>query len=141
VALEPEPQKWSHLLMDKNFGGIAVVHTEADILSDPTLALEDVDMTLDTWAVKYIRTVELFEKSSRIDITHAYQKARWSGLLEGAIASTSRKVLADMLTPFLADSFQDKLRDSRFAVLPAEYIQQWAVSFGNAEPEYTGGYK
>jgi hypothetical protein len=46
-----------------------------------------------------------------------------------------------MLTPLLADSFQDKLRDSRFAVLPAEYIQQWAVSLGNAEPEYTGGYK
>jgi hypothetical protein len=34
--------------MDKNFGGIAVVHTETHILSDPTLALEDVDMTLDT---------------------------------------------------------------------------------------------
>jgi|TARA_B110000902_G_scaffold266733_1_gene355825 hypothetical protein len=94
-ALEPEPQKWSHLPMDKNFGGIAVVHTEADILSDPTLALEDVDMTLDTWAAKYIRTFELFEKSSRIDITQAYQKARWSGLLDGAIASTSREGLAD----------------------------------------------
>lgn len=76
--------------MDKNFGGIAVVHTETHILSDPTLALEDVDMTLDTWAVKYIRTFELFEKSSRIDINQAYQKALWSGLLEGAIASTSR---------------------------------------------------
>jgi hypothetical protein len=47
-TFESEPQKWSHLSMDKNFGGIAVVHTETHILSDPTLALEDVDMTLDT---------------------------------------------------------------------------------------------
>jgi hypothetical protein len=95
VALEPEPQKWSHLPMDRNFGGIAFVQTKADVLNDPTLALEDVDMTLDTWAAKYIRTFELFEKSSRIDITQAHQKAEWSGLLEGVLASTSRDGLAD----------------------------------------------
>ncbi|MFT6310800.1 MAG: hypothetical protein ACJAQS_001166 [Porticoccus sp.] len=53
----------------------------------------------------------------------------------------SATTLSDMLTPLLASDFQDKLNDSRFAALPAEYIQQWAVSLGNAEPEYTGGYK
>jgi hypothetical protein len=55
--------------------------------------------------------------------------------------SDSANVLSDMLTPLLADSFQDTLRDSRFAALPAEYIQQWAVSLGNAAPKYTGGYQ
>ncbi|MFQ3322316.1 MAG: hypothetical protein ACI90U_000122 [Pseudomonadales bacterium] len=53
----------------------------------------------------------------------------------------SATTLSDMLTPLLASDFQDKLNDSRFAALPAEYIQQWAVSLGNAEPEYAGGYK
>ena len=67
-SLDLEPRKWSHLPIDKNFGGFAFAHTEADIFLDPTLLLENVDMTLDTWAVKYIRTFELFEKSSRIDI-------------------------------------------------------------------------
>jgi hypothetical protein len=81
--------------MDKNFGGVAFAHTEADILFDPTLALEDVDMTVDTWAGKYIRTFELFEKSSRVDITQSYQQAEWSGLLDGAVASTSREGLSD----------------------------------------------
>lgn len=49
--------------------------------------------------------------------------------------------LSDLLTPLLESDFQDKLKDSRFAATPAEYMQQWAVSLGNAEPEYTGGYK
>ena len=81
--------------MDKNFGGFAFVHTEADIFFDPTLLLEDVEMKLYTWAGKYIRTFELFEKSSRIDITQAYQKAEWTGLLDGVLASTSRNGWSD----------------------------------------------
>lgn len=43
--------------------------------------------------------------------------------------------------PPLDGDFQDKLEDSRFAMLPAEYVQQWSVSIGNVEPEYAGGYK
>ncbi len=81
--------------MDKNFGGFAFAHTEADILFDPTLLLENVEMTIDTWAVKYIRTFELFEKSSRIDITQGYQKGEWTGLLDGVPGSTSRNGLSD----------------------------------------------
>ena len=81
--------------MDKNFGGFAFAHTEADIFFDPTLLLEDVEMELDTWAGKYIRTFELFEKSSRIDIIQAYQKGEWEGLLDGVAASTSRDGLSD----------------------------------------------
>ena len=81
--------------MDKNFGGFAFAHTESDIFFDPTLLLENVDMTLDTWAVKYIRTFELLKKSSRIDITQGCQKGEWKGLLNGVPDSTSRNGLSD----------------------------------------------
>lgn len=81
--------------MDRNFGAFAFAHTEAEIFFDPTLLLENVDMGLDTWAIKYIRTFELFERSSRIDITQNYQKGFWKGLLNGAPASTSRNGLSD----------------------------------------------
>jgi len=37
-------------------------------------------MGLDTWAGKYIRTFSLLDKSARIDITPAYQKATWTEL-------------------------------------------------------------
>jgi len=95
LALEPDPRMWNHLPQDSNFGGFAFAHTEADIFFDPTLLLEDVEMKLDTWGGKYIRTFELFKRSARIDITQAYQKGEWTGLLEGVPASTSRSGWSD----------------------------------------------
>lgn len=70
-------------------------HTEADIAVDPVLLLEDVDMELQTWAGKYIRTFEFFGKSARVDVFQAYQKGEWTGLLDGVPASASRSGWSD----------------------------------------------
>ncbi|WP_304511307.1 transporter [Desulfopila sp. IMCC35008] len=94
-ALDPEPRNWNHLPMDRNFGGFAFAHTEAHIFFDPILLLKDFDLKLDTWAVKYLRTFELFQKSSQIDIIHGYQEGKWTGLLNGVHASTSRSGWSD----------------------------------------------
>lgn len=53
----------------------------------------------------------------------------------------SKDGFSDQLSQLLGEDFQNKLKNSRFAALPAEYIQQWGVSLGNVEPEYPGGYK
>ena len=94
-AMELEPRQWSHLPLDTNFTGVGYAYTEADISVDPVLKLEDVELELHTWVGKYIRTFELFEKSARIDFTQAYQKGDWTGLLDGAPASTSRSGWSD----------------------------------------------
>ncbi|MBW4934138.1 hypothetical protein [Marinobacter sp. F4206] len=88
---------WNHLPVDANFGGIAFAHTEADIYFDPALRLENVELTQDTWAGKYIRTFDVWGKSSRLDIAQAYQTAEWTGLLNGVPASTSRTGWSDTL--------------------------------------------
>jgi len=89
-ALDVEPRRWSHLPLDTHFIGMAYVNTDADILFDPALELEDVEMERDIWAAKYIYSFESFGKSSRIDITQTYQDGYWKGLLEGEPAKTSR---------------------------------------------------
>jgi len=94
-ALDVEPRRWSHLPLDTHFIGMAYVNTDADILFDPALELEDVEMELDIWAVKYIYSFESFGKSSRIDISQTYQDGHWKGLLEGEPAKTSRHGLGD----------------------------------------------
>ncbi|MBW2194015.1 MAG: transporter [Deltaproteobacteria bacterium] len=104
-ALEPEPGKWNHLPLGTNFVGVGYGYTEADILFDPALLLEDVEMELHTWAGKYIRTFELFEKSARIDLTQAYQEGEWTGLLDGVQASTSRSGLSDTFLRFAANLY------------------------------------
>jgi hypothetical protein len=99
-ALEPEPRKWNHLPIGVNFAGVGYAYTEADIYIDPVLLLEDVKMDMNTWAGKYIRTFELFDKSARVDFTQAYQEGQWKGLLDGVPASTSRSGLSDSFVRF-----------------------------------------
>lgn len=94
-ALELEPRQWSHLPVGSNFAGIGYAYTEADIFADPVLLLEGVEMELQTWAGKYIRTFELLEKSARIDLTQGYQQGEWTGLLDGVPASASRSGWSD----------------------------------------------
>ncbi len=94
-AVEPVPRKWSHLPSGLNIAGVGYAYTEADIFIDPAILLEDVKMELHTWVGKYIRSFELFDKSARVDLTQAYQKGEWTGLLEGVPASTSRSGWSD----------------------------------------------
>jgi len=94
-AMELAPLRWSHLPLGINFVGMGYASTEADIFFDPDLQLEDVEMTLDSWAAKYIHTFELFDKSARIGLAQAYQEGEWTGLLEGVPASARRTGLSD----------------------------------------------
>jgi outer membrane putative beta-barrel porin/alpha-amylase len=94
-AMELEPRRWSHLPIDTNFAGVGYAYTEADIFVDPVLKLVDVEMKMDTWVGKYIRSFEWFDKTARIGIAQSYQEGKWTGLLNGSPASASRHGLSD----------------------------------------------
>jgi hypothetical protein len=100
LAQELEPRRWSHLPTGTNFLGGGYAYTEVDIFFDPVLRIEDAEMEMHTWSVKFIRTFELFQKSARIDFTQAYQEGRWTGLLNGAPASIKRRGLSDSILRF-----------------------------------------
>ncbi len=94
-AQELEPRRWGHLPIGTNFAGGAYAYTEANISIDPVHRIENVEMEMHTWAAKYIRTFELFEKSARVDFAQAYHEGRWSGVVNGVSTSIKRKGLSD----------------------------------------------
>ena len=100
LAQELEPRRWSHLPIGTNFAGGGYAYTDADIAFNPVLKLENVEMKLHTWAVKYIRTFELFQKSARIGFAQGFQKGRWSGLVDGVPKSIKRSGLSDSVLRF-----------------------------------------
>ncbi len=104
-AMELEPLRWSHLPIGTNFAGGGYAYTEADIFVDPVTLLEDVDMELNTWAAKYIRTFSLFDKSARIGLSQSYQEGTWKGLVDGKPASVSRKGLSDTFVRFAVNLY------------------------------------
>jgi hypothetical protein len=99
-AQEIEPRRWGHLPIGTNFAGAGYYYTEADIYLDPVLQIENVKMELHTYAVKYIRTFELLQKSARIDFTQGFQEGRWEGLVAGVPSSIKRTGLSDTLLRF-----------------------------------------
>lgn len=141
-ALDPDPRRWAHLPIDANFGGFAYAHTVADIFIDPTLALENVEMKLDTLAGKYIRTFEAFNRSARIDITQAYQEGQWTGLLEGTPATTSKSGLSDTFVRVAINLFgAPAIRGKEFAAYRAKTNIETTVGVGLAVRLPTGHYQ
>ena len=74
-AQELEPRRWGHLPLGANFAGFGYIRTEGDIALDPVLRLTDVEVELDTAALKYIHSFGLLGKSARFDLVQAYQNS------------------------------------------------------------------
>ena len=105
LSQDLEPRRWSHLPVGTSFAGGGYAYTSGEIAFDPVLQIEDVDLDLHTAAVSYIHSFELFGRSARIDITQAYQDARWRGLLNGVPAASRRSGFSDSMLRFSTNLF------------------------------------
>ena len=142
LAQELEPRRWSHLPTGANFAGAGYVYTEADISLDPILRIENGEMELHTWAAKYIRTFELFEKSARIDLAQAYQRGRWHGLVDGVPKSVRRGGLSDSVLRFAIDLYgAPPLKGEEFAAYRAKVDVETIVGMALVVQLPTGEYK
>jgi hypothetical protein len=95
AAQELEPRRWSHLPVGANFAGVGYVYTDSDIFFNPTMDIEDATGDLHTAVFSYVRALDVFGKSGRIDVLVPYTNGRWEGLLEGEPASTRRSGFND----------------------------------------------
>jgi len=140
-AADLQTRLWSHLPMETNFAGVGYAYTEADIFLDPVLLIEDAEMELQTWAGRYVRTFELFDKSARIDLTQAYHKGEWEGLLDGAPASVSREGFSDTFARFAVNLYgAPPLRDKGFAEYRSKMNTETILGAGLAVRLPTGEY-
>jgi len=140
-AMELTPRLWSHLPKGMNFAGIGYAYTEAEIAVDPVLQLEDVEMDLHTWAAKYIHTFDLFDKSTRIDITQMYQEGHWSGVLNGSSAKVSRHGFSDTFVRFATNLYgAPPLNGKDYAVYRKNTDNETIVGMGLVIRLPTGNY-
>jgi hypothetical protein len=141
LSEELEPRRWSHLPIDTNFFGAVYAYTEADIGLDPVLKAENVEMELDTWGAKYIRTFALFDKMARFSIMQAYQEGRWSGLLDGTPKTIHRSGWADTRMRFAINLYgAPPLQGKEYAAYRAATEVETIVGVGLAVQLPTGDY-
>ena len=142
LAQELEPRRWSHLPTGANFVGAGYAYTKADISFDPVLRIENGKMELHTWAARYIRTFELFEKSARIDLVQAYQRGRWHGLVNDVPKSVRRGGLSDSLLRFAINLYgASPLKGKEFAAYRAKVDVETIVGTALVVQLPTGEYK
>jgi hypothetical protein len=90
-----EPRRWSHLPVGVNFAGVGYVYSEPDIILDPALQIDDTSAEIHTVAFSYVRALDVWGKSGRVDVVIPYSVGRWAGILEGTPASTRRSGFND----------------------------------------------
>jgi hypothetical protein len=95
VAQEVEPRRWSHLPVGVNFAGVGYAYSDVDIFFNPALQLENVNGEIHTTVVSYVRGLNVFGKTGRIDFLVPYSVGRWDGLQAGVPASTRRSGFND----------------------------------------------
>ena len=95
VSQELEPRRWSHLPVGANFATAGYVYTDADIFLDPALQIDDARAEIHTILFSYMRVLDVFGKSGRVEVTLPYATGRWAGLLQGQPASVRRSGFSD----------------------------------------------
>ena len=124
-----------------NYAGAGYAYTRADIVFDPVLELQDVELDLHTVAAKVIRTFALLDRPARIELGVPWQDATWAGLLQGEPASTSRTGLADPTIRFAVNLLgAPPLSLKEFAAHRAEHSQETTVGAALAVQAPLGQY-
>jgi len=94
-AQDLEPRRWTPLPPGMNVVGAGYAYSSGDVFFDPVFLVEDAEVEGHTAGVSYVRSFSIGEKSARLDVAVPWQNLRWSGLLDGVPAATSRVGLAD----------------------------------------------
>ncbi len=142
LALDVEARQWEHIPIDINILGAAYAYTFADIYVDPVLKMDDVEMSMNTAVLRYIRSFGLLGLwSARVDITQAYMFGKWTGLLNGAPASASRSGFSDTFVRFAVNIYgAPPLSGKEYAEYRAKNDTETIIGVGLAVRLPTGEY-
>lgn len=95
LAQELEPRQLSNIPVGMNYLLLGYGYASGNILLDPSLPIEDLNGNIHSGIGAYVRTIDFFGLSGKIDVIVPYAKGDWTGLLEGRDTSTARLGFGD----------------------------------------------
>ncbi|KPK58531.1 MAG: hypothetical protein AMS21_10575 [Gemmatimonas sp. SG8_38_2] len=87
---ELEPRALTNVPVGTNFVALVYAYAQGNILLDPAIPVEDLDSKLHTFVGAYIRALDFFGLSGKLDVTVPFAGGDWEGRLEGV--DTTRSV-------------------------------------------------
>ena len=82
-AQELEPRAYSNLPMGLNFLATGYAHSQGGLSTDPSLPLTDAHLKIDTGVVAYVRGVDLWGNSGKVDVIAPYSHLSGTALVAG----------------------------------------------------------
>ena len=82
-AQELEPRTLTNLPKGLNFAAIGYAHASGNTLLDPALPLEDFNGTINTIVLGYVKSVNFFGASGKVDVILPFSGGDFTGVYEG----------------------------------------------------------
>ena len=92
---ELEPRNLTNVPVGSNFVLIGYGHSRGNILLDPSIPIEDLDAKLNLLVGGYVRAINFFGLSGKVDVLVPYGVGDWTGNYEGVDTATSRTGFGD----------------------------------------------
>lgn len=94
-AQELEPRAYLPYPVGTNVVLVSLANSRGDVVTDPTLPVEDAQARLNTAAISYVRSLSLFGRSANVTAALPYTWGTTQGLVAGDLGRITRSGLAD----------------------------------------------
>ena len=95
VGQELEPRAYRTIPVGLNFALLGLSYSNGNVLTDPTLPIQDLELRLRTSSVSYLRSLGILGRSASILATIPYSSFSGTATLDGEPISGSRSGFAD----------------------------------------------
>jgi len=95
LAQDLEPRRWSQIPTGVNFAGIGYGYIDGDIFFDPVLLVEDATFEMHRVGLFYRRSLNIMDRSARIDFMLPYVAGRWEGTVDNEFVHFRRRGFGD----------------------------------------------
>jgi hypothetical protein len=97
VALtqELEPRSLTNVPVGMSFALAGYAYSTGNILLDPAIPIENLDAKLHTLVGGYVRAIDLFGRSGKVNFVVPYAAGDWEGVVSGRDSSTVRDGFGD----------------------------------------------
>lgn len=94
-AQELEPRALTNVPVGTNFVALGYAYARGNILLDPAIPIDDLDSKLHTFVGAYVRAIDLFGLSGKLDLLVPFAAGDWEGVLEGVDTTRSATGFGD----------------------------------------------
>ena len=134
---ELEPRALTNVPVGMNFAAVGYGYAQGNILLDPAVPIEDLNGKVHTIVGAYIRAINVFGLSGKVDVIAPYATGNWTGITNGTDSSTARSGMGDLRFRFSFNYLgAPALQKSEFAGYKPQNVSGFSIQITAPTGQY-----